>query len=844
VDRYEPRAVEARWQAFWESRGDHRVDLDAAEPRTYCLTMFSYPSGEKLHVGHWYNYGPADTWARYRRMRGETVFEPMGFDAFGLPAENFAIKNGGHPKDITDANTAYMEKQLRAIGAMYDWRRKVDTSKPEYYRWTQWIFLKLHEAGLAYRKEAPVNWCPSCQTVLANEQAQDGVCERCGTPVTRKNLEQWFFKITAYADRLLDGHTKIDWPEKTITMQRNWIGRSEGAEIDFRSADGPFTFPVFTTRPDTLWGVTYMVLAPEHDLVPKITTSARRAAVDAYVEKARAATEIDRLSTEREKTGVFTGAYAVNPVNDEKIPIWIADYVLATYGTGTVMAVPAHDQRDHEFAKAHELPIRAVIEPPAGVTAPPDAAFADPGVMVRSGPFDGEPSASGAAKVIDYLEARGAGRRKVNYRLRDWLISRQRYWGAPIPMIHCPSCGLVPVPEDALPVELPYDVDLKNAPAGQSPLATSAAFMDVDCPRCRGPAKRDSDTMDTFVDSSWYWFRYLCNDLDDRAWDPAVVDRWCPVTMYIGGAEHACMHLLYARFITMAMHDLGHVGFDEPFARLVHQGSITRDGAKMSKRHGNVVSPDDYIEKYGADTFRMYLMFMGAYSEGGDWSDKAIVGIARFLDRVWSLVLEGWERARVVPRRGPGTPVRHGRPLASSTGHGPDAVGPSEPTRDLQRVLHHTIREVSADTERCEFNTAISRMMELANAIRSHATGPPEAAIDSSFLRESIETLLRLLAPYAPHFAEELWERTGHEGSIFEAGWPAYDPELAEAEAITVVVQVMGKVRAKLEVAADIGEDEMKRLALANDRVKEWTQGKKIERVVVVPKKLVSIVIG
>ncbi len=819
MGRYDPKIIEPKWRAIWEKTGAHKARLDAPGRRTYSLVMFSYPSGDRLHVGHWYNYGPADTWARFRRMQGEAVFEPMGFDAFGLPAENYAIEHGGHPRDITKANTDYMQTQLRAIGAMYDWELMVDTSDPGYYRWTQWIFLKLFRAGLAYRAKAPVNWCPSCQTVLANEQAQGGECERCGTPVTRKDLVQWFFRITAYADRLLDGHAALDWPAKTILMQKNWIGRSEGAEIDFRSAEGDHVFPVFTTRPDTLWGVTYMVFAPEHPLVAEITAEAQRGEVAAYVEKARAATEIERLSTEREKTGVFTGAWAVNPVNEERIPIWIADYVLASYGTGGVMAVPAHDQRDYEFATIHRLPIREVIRPFPGQDGPADAAFVDPGIMVNSGPFENTPSAEGIPRVIRYLEERGVGRRKVNYRLRDWLISRQRYWGAPIPIVHCDSCGPVGVPEEQLPVELPYEVDLHASPPGQSPLAACERFMNTACPSCGRPARRESDTMDTFVDSSWYYLRYPCATLDDRPFDGEIVNRWCPVDMYIGGAEHACMHLLYARFVTMALHDLGLIGFDEPFRRLIHQGSITMGGHKMSKSLGNTISPDEYVDRFGGDTFRMHLMFAWRYSEGGDWSDEAIVGIPRFLDRLWSFVLE------------------------SDPGSRPGEVVPTDATREPLRALHHTIREVTHDTEKCEFNTAISRIMELTAALRNYVADRAPEQPDPHFIHEAIRVLIRLIAPYAPHLAEELWERTGHQSSVFDAPWPAWDPELVKAEEITVVLQVQGRVRARVQVSPDIDDEAIKRIALENETVQKWIAGREIQKVIVVPRKLVNVVV-
>ncbi|MCK4272477.1 leucine--tRNA ligase, partial [bacterium] len=619
---YPFRAIEKKWQNYWEEHGLNKVDLNDERRKLYCLVMFSYPSGEKLHTGHWYNYGPTDTWARYKRLCGFNVFEPMGYDAFGLPAENYAISHGVHPAISTTENISQIRKQLKAIGAMYDWDKEIDTSSPEYYRWTQWLFLQLYKKGLAERKKAPVNWCPSCKTVLANEQVVEGYCERCGESVTHKDLEQWFFKTTVYADRLLEDLARIDWPEKTKIMQRNWIGRSEGVEVIFRAAESEQKIPVFTTRPDTLFGVTYMVLAPEHALVQELTKAEHKGEVFDYVEKARRESEIQRTSTEKEKTGVFTGVYAINPINDERIPIWIADYVLLTYGTGAVMAVPAHDQRDFEFAKKFDLPIREVIRPRgAGEGRTLKEAFVESGVMVNSADFDGLSSEEGWQGIADALEKAVIGRRCVNYKLRDWLISRQRYWGAPIPIVYCEDCGIVPVPEADLPVLLPKDVDFTPKGTEESPLATNPAFVRTACPRCGAPGRREVDTMDTFVCSSWYFMRYLSPYRSESAFDPDLVKKWCPVDQYVGGAEHAVMHLFYARFFIKALRDIGLVDFDEPFIRLFNQGTMVYRGGKMSKSKGNVIAPDEYVAELGADAVRGYLMFIGPWGLGGEWSD-------------------------------------------------------------------------------------------------------------------------------------------------------------------------------------------------------------------------------
>ena len=717
------KLIEAKWQKKWEETGLYKFDRDRVNKKYYCLEMFSYPSGAKLHAGHWYNYGPADTFARFKRMQGYEVFQPMGFDAFGLPAENYAIKTGIHPEESTLKNIATMEGQLRRIGAMYDWDYEVKTCLPEYYKWTQWMFLQMYKHGLAYRKEAPVNWCPSCNTVLANEQAQGGVCERCGSQVTHKNLNQWFFRITAYADELLDCIDKLDWPEKTKLMQKNWIGRSYGGEIEFDVKDSDLKIRVFTTRADTLFGVTYVVLAPESPLVDCLTTDAQRAAVEEYREKSAAATEIDRLSTTREKTGVLTGSYAINPINGREVPILVADYVVAGYGTGAVMGVAAHDERDFVFASKLGLPIERVIK---GAEGQDDALpFTQYGVMVNSGEFDGLASEEGKKAVINKLASMGKGCMKTNYRLRDWLISRQRYWGAPIPIIHCEHCGDVPVPEEDLPVRLPHNVNF--TPDGESPLKKCEEFINTTCPVCGRPAKRDADTLDTFVCSSWYYLRYPDSKNDKQPFDSDWINKMLPVDKYIGGAEHACMHLLYARFFTKALRDMGYLNFDEPFLSVVHQGTILGpDGNKMSKSRGNVVSPDDSIIKYGADVFRVYLMFGFNYIEGGPWNESGLDSINRFFERVERLVKKCYELAfKDAP------------------------LGKAE--KELNRVRHTTIRSVTNDLGNFSFNTAIARLMEYVNAIYAYEGGVSEK---NAVFKDCVRDLVLLLAPFAPHVGD------------------------------------------------------------------------------------------
>ena len=841
--KYDFKQLEKKWQKTWEDEGLHRTDFEADGRRCYCLVMFIYPSGDKMHIGHWYNYGPTDTWARFRRMQGYNVFEPIGYDAFGLPAENYAIKYGVHPWDSTSENIRVIRQQLKGIGAMYDWEREVNTCTPEYYKWTQWIFLQCYKAGLAYRAEGAVNWCPSCQTVLANEQVmEDGTCERCETPVTRKEMVQWFLRITKYAQRLLEGLDKLDWPDKTKTMQRHWIGRSEGGKITFRFAcdtpgadtldDNEKTFSIFTTRPDTLYGATYVVMAPEHPLVKKIAVPERKAEIEAYVEKTRSQNEIQRTSTVKEKTGVFTGAYAINPVNGLRIPVWIADYVLLTYGTGIIMAVPAHDTRDFEFARKFDLPIVEVIAPPGGSAGGELAqAYVEPGTMVNSGEFDGTPSEEGARRVIEKLQAGGLAEAQVNYKIRDWLISRQRYWGVPIPIVFCEACGEMPVPEEDLPVRLPYEVDFKKAAKGVSPLATNAEFVNTACPKCHGPARREIDTMDTFVDSSWYFLRYLSPGLEDRPFDRRLCDGWLPVHHYVGGAEHATMHLIYARFINMVLYDLGHIGFEEPFQRLSHQGTITNQGAKMSKSRGNVINPQNFLDQYGADAFRCYLMFMGDYAQGGDWDDTGMQGMFRFLLRVWRLVQHNAGRVKG---------VQPGRTAAG------DLTRLGETERRIARVMHNSIRGVTLDIERMHFNTPISRIMELVNELVPYAGDESDnRQLDLTFLAEALDVLVRLIAPFAPHLGEELWRGAlGREKSVFVRDWPVFDPKVLVSDEVTVVIQINGKLRSQICVERNLAEAEVTAAAKADPKTAGWLEGKKIRKVICVPNKLVNFVVG
>ena len=800
--------IEKKWQRRWEETGLYKFDRQSDKPKKYVLEMFSYPSGAKLHAGHWYNYSLSDTYARFLRMQGYNVFHPMGFDAFGLPAENYAIKTGIHPSDSTMANIATMERQLKEMGASFDWDYEIKTCEPEYYRWTQWCFLQLYKKGLAYRKAAPVNWCPKCNTVLANEQVVEGECERCHTPVTRKHLTQWFFKITDYAERLLEGLDRIDWPEKTKLMQKNWIGKSVGGEVTFQ-VQGGGEFTVFTTRADTLFGCTYVVISPEHPMVEQLTTPEQQKAVRQYQEYAARASEIDRLSTTREKTGVFTGSYAINPINGRVVPIWVADYVLASYGTGVVMAVPAHDERDFAFASKYGLPIERVIKaknPGEDDSLP----YTEHGVLTGSGQFDGLSVEDGKNAILEHLAAQGKGGFKTNYRLRDWLISRQRYWGAPIPIIHCEHCGDVPVPEDQLPVLLPYDVDF--TPDGTSPLARHKGFVNTTCPVCGQPAKRDVDTMDTFVCSSWYYLRYPDNKDAQQAWDPAVINKLLPVDKYIGGAEHACMHLLYARFFTKAFYDMGLLNFDEPFSSLVHQGVILGpDGEKMSKSRGNVISPDDYVREFGSDAFRMYLGFGFSYVEGGPWNDGGIKAVSKYLDRVERLVDRVYES------------------------DGQKQLGPEE--KQVEFVLHNTIKSVTEDLHAFSFNTAIARLMELTNAMYRYTDGD----FDTVYAKGICQKLIQLLAPFAPHFSEELWERMGQSYSIFNSSFPICDEKALIQDEITYPFQVNGKVRERFSISRNAGKEEIE--TLVRERFASYFEGKTVVKFIVVPGRIVNVVV-
>ena len=808
-EKYDHGAVEARWIARWDSEGTYEVDLKAARNPYYSLMMFPYPSAEGMHVGNVFAYTGADIHGRYIRARGYDVFEPMGFDAFGIHSENFALKINTHPGRLIPDNIVNFTNQFKRLGAMFDWRHEVQTTDPDYYRWTQWIFIQLFKAGLAYQKEAPVTWCPSCNTVLAAEQAEGGECERCGALVEQRNMRQWFFRITAYAKQLLENLETIDWSETTKTAQRRWIGRSEGAEVDFRLADHDEQLSVFTTRPDTLWGATYMVLAPEHPLVDAITTEKQRVDVNEYVRDSGRKTAIEREDVTREKTGVFTGGYAVNPVNDARIPIWISDYVLMTYGTGAIMAVPAHDSRDFEFARAFELPIVQVIGGAEDRTNGHDGAtgleeaYTGEGTMINSGPFDGAHSTVGVRTVTDWLEDRGIGRRQVNYRLRDWCISRQRYWGPPIPMVHCGHCGVVPVPEDQLPVVLPHEEDFKPDGTGRSPLARDPSFLNTTCPECGGPATRETDVNDNFLDSAWYFFRYPSTEREDVVFDPETTERWLPVDMYIGGNEHAVLHLMYTRFITMALHDIGLISFSEPFRKFRAHGTIIRNGAKMSKSKGNVINPDEYLDDFGADTFRTYLMFLGPFQVGGDFQDAGINGVRRFYDRLWRYVT--------------GTDF---------------SAAPMEDS-ELLALLHGRTRDVTGDMETFQYNTAIARLMELLNGLHN-------AQVHH---RDAVCTLLQLAAPFAPFITQELWARMDREGMICAAPWPEYDPSLIVSATIEYVIQINGRVRDRLELPPGTPREEIEQAAFASERVRHWTDGKESIRNIFVPDKLLNIVV-
>ena len=806
------KKIEKKWQALWEKEKMHNFNQKNIDKKYYALEMFSYPSAAKLHLGHWYNYGPTDSFVRYKKMKGFEVFQPMGFDAFGLPAENYAIKTGVHPKDSTDKNILNMEQTLREMGANFDWSAEIKTCNEDYYKWTQWIFLKLYEKGLAYRKEAPVNWCPSCKTVLANEQVVNGACERCNSTVIKKDLTQWFFKITEYAEELLQGLNGLDWPEKTKLMQKNWIGKSTGGEIEFTAESGD-TFKVFTTRADTLFGVSYVVLAPEHPLVKKLTSKEQQKKVQEYVENTAKVGEIERLSTAREKTGVYIGHNAINPINGKVVPIYVADYVLYSYGTGAVMGVPSHDERDFAFANKYGLEINRVIKGPAGKDALP---YCEDGILVNSLGFDGLTSEEARKSIINKLTIEGKASHKVNYRLRDWLVSRQRYWGAPIPMIHCEKCGAVPVPYKDLPVKLPYNV--KFTPDGESPLAKCEEFMNTTCPVCGGPAHRDPDTLDTFVCSSWYYLRYPDANNDDMPFNPEIINKMLPVDKYVGGAEHACMHLLYSRFITKALRDMGYLTFDEPFKSLVHQGVILGpDGMRMSKSKGNIIAPDPYVEKFGSDTLRLYLMFGFSYTEGGPWNDDGIKAITKFFDRIERLA----EKIINLPN------------------NKNNKITTDE--KELLYSINYTIKAVDADMENFSFNTAVARLMEMVNAFYKYdGLGTIK---NNEIYKNTFKTFIKLLAPCAPHFSEEIWEMLGEKSSVFNTTYPVCDEKALVKDEVEVAVQINSKIKARIVIPTSATEEEIKEIVYNNENLSAMLKDKTIKKIIIVPKRLINIIL-
>jgi leucyl-tRNA synthetase len=850
---YVPQAFEARWQELWRQQRLYVTTEDPSKPKFYCLDFFPYPSGEGLSVGHCRNYMPTDVISRYMRMQGFNVLHPMGWDAFGEPTENAAIQRHESPRALTDRFTTNYKRQMELVGISFDWTREIDSSQPEFYRWTQWFFLLLYRRGLAYRATHWQWWCPVCQTTMSesevHERADELYCWRDHAGVTKRQIPAWFFRITAYADRLLADLTAIDWPEETKRMQENWIGRSEGAEIVFRSAQG-HPLPVFTTRPDTVFGVTFMAMAPEHELVDVLTAPERREAVRAYAQQAQRESEITRLSTEREKTGVFTGAHVVNPLNGQRVPLFVADYVLATYGTGLVMGVPGHDQRDFAFARRHGLPARVVIAPPTWHGEPLDRAYVGPGPMVRSGRFDGTitpgdwpklaaaerqaiaeqwgiPEAeldrlvaaatvNGIAAVTEYVEREGIGKRQVSYRMRDWLISRQRYWGTPIPIVDCEQCGEVPVPEDQLPIVLPEMDDIAPLGDGQSALARATRWLETTCPTCGGPAQRETDTLGGFACSAWYYLRFTSPDTQEAPFDPERMRFWMPVDLYVGGAEHAVMHLLYARFWYKVMHDAGlGVPSSEPFTKLRHQGQVlAADGQRMSKSRGNVITPDDMVAKYGADSLRVYELFMAPFEQTTQWSEEGLHGTWRFLRRVWELVLSAHAEA--------------------------DGRRFQDEDSELTRLLHQTIRRTTQDIERFRFNTMIAGLMAFVNTLSDRQRS---GRAQSRTFQESVETLLRLLAPSAPHLAEELWHRTGREGSVHQQPWPQWDVELAHEPMRTIVVQVNGRVRDHFEIPADAPEAEVRTQALMRPKIRQQVPDPSIARVVYVPGRLVNIVV-
>jgi leucyl-tRNA synthetase len=824
LTNYNSQKIEEYWQKKWEEDDFYRSAMDKEREKYYVLEMFPYPSG-KLHMGHMRVYSIGDVLARFLRMRGYNVIHPMGWDAFGLPAENAAIENRVNPAEWTAKNIEHMKKQQKRLGVSYDWRREVNTSSPDYYHWSQWLFLLMYKRGLAYKEKASVNWCVHCETVLANEQVEKGLCWRCSSPVETRELEQWFLKITDYADRLLyDLDTLEDWPERVKIMQQNWIGRSEGAEIAFRVKEFPDEeIRVFTTRADTLFGVTYMVLAPEHPLVEKLVRGTdKEEEVLAFVNRVRKESEIERTSEESPKIGLFTGRYAINPINGEEVPVLIGNYVLMAYGTGAVMGVPAHDQRDFLFAGKYGLPVRVVIQPPGEklTTETMTEAYPGEGRMVNSPGFDGLPNKEGMRKVTEYLEKKNLGGFRITYRLRDWLISRQRYWGAPIPIIYCDKCGTVPVPESDLPVKLPLEVELSGNRVPS--LAHYPDFVNTRCPICGGPARRETDTMDTFICSSWYFMRFTSPQIETAPFDRKSVDYWMPVDQYIGGIEHAVLHLLYARFFTKVLYDAGLVKVEEPFSRLLAQGMVYKDGSKMSKSKGNVVTPDEIVKKYGADTGRLFILFAAPPEKDLDWNDQGVEGCHRFLRRIWRLIDEF-------------------QPELKSS---PDHHGSREKDVALERSLHAAIKKVTVDIqERFNFNTAISAIMELVNAIYSYRQSSPVGRQNGPLLAETLSKTVLLLAPFAPHLAEEAWSRLGHGDSVHRQSWPQYEPDKLQVDEVEIVIQVNGKVRGRMIVAADCSEEEIVEAARGNDRIEKLLQDKKVVKTIAVPGRLVNLVV-
>ena len=806
--KYEFQTIEPKWRKKWEdARIHHTVDAEdkPKDKLYYCLDMFPYPSGEGLHVGHWRGYVLSDVITRYNKLKKLYILHPMGWDAFGLPAENAAIKKGLPPRKNTDQNISVMRRQLKEIGAMYDWDKEIDTSSPEYYRWTQWFFLKFHQRGLAYRKATPVNWCPSCRTGLADEEVVDGKCERCSNIVTKKQLPQWFFKITDYADRLIEDLKDLDWPEKVKIMQENWVGKSRGAEVIFSIKNSSHKLPIFTTRPDTLFGATYMVLAPEHPLVEELTTPEKKAEVETYLAKVGKETEVERLSTEKEKTGVFIGAYTINPVNGKELPIFIADYVLMTYGTGAIMAVPAHDTRDFAFAQKYSLPIIPVIQSPEGEKELP---YTQEGIMVNSADFNGLTSQDAWEKIVDQLESHGNAKRKINYRLRDWLISRQRYWGAPIPIIYCPKCGEVPVPEEQLPVLLPETESYHPTGTGESPLAAIPEFVNTKCPKCGENARRETDTISQWVCSSWYYLRYPSPHYQEGPFDPKLCKKWLPVSQYVGGVEHAVLHLLYSRFFTKVLFDMELVNFKEPFTRLFNQGMIYRMGTKMSKSKGNIVNPDELVRKYGTDALRAYELFIGPAEQDSEWDDRGIEGVFRWLKKVYSFFME-------------------------------KDLGPEiEVEPELKKISHHYIKKLTDNIERFHLNTVVSGLMEFINALVQYEKNGGKIG------RKTVETYLQVMAPVAPHLADELWEHLGYKESIFNYCWPQYDPETLNKGEFTLVVQINGKLKARLEFPHGSSKEEIEKAVLYNPKIAPSLEGKTLQRVIYVPERLLNLVIN